>query len=118
MTQRLSETGKDLPGVRLASITVDPETDTPERLKQYAESFGAKPETWSFLTGEVESVRKTVSEGFKLSLQKASETDVFHSEKFVLIDQEGRIRGYFDSDASGQKAIKGAARRLQQKEKL
>jgi protein SCO1/2 len=113
MTQRLSETGKTLPGVRLVSITVDPATDTPERLKQYSEQFGALPETWSFLTGDAEEIRRTASEGFKVSLQKASETDIFHSEKFVLIDKQGRIRGYFDSDAAGQDALKRAARFLQ-----
>ncbi|HEX5037086.1 MAG TPA: SCO family protein [bacterium] len=113
MTQNLSAVGKELPGVRLVSITVDPETDTPERLKQYSDQFGARPETWSFLTGDVETIRKTVSEGFKLSLQKASETDIFHSEKFVLIDKQGRMRGYFDSNALGQAELKTAARRLQ-----
>lgn len=113
LTQSLSEAGKELPSVRLVSFTVDPETDTPERLKEYAERFGAKPESWSFLTGEVEKVRSTVSEGFKLSLQKASETDIFHSEKLVLVDRQGRIRGYFDSDPQGRELLKKAVRQLE-----
>jgi protein SCO1/2 len=113
LTQRMGEIGRDLgPKIRLVSFTVDPETDTPERLKDYSERFGAKPESWSFLTGPVEHVRSTVSDGFKLSLQKASETDIFHSEKLVLVDRQGKIRGYFDSDAAGAKSLVDAAKSL------
>jgi protein SCO1 len=113
MTQHLSELGRDLgPEVRLVSFTVDPETDTPERLKEYSEGFGARPEVWSFLTGPVGDIRRTVSEGFKLSLQKTSETDIFHSEKFVLVDRSGHIRGYFDSNPEGIKSLVHAVESL------
>lgn len=118
LTQRLSEVskqfrqGEDLTPVRLASITVDPLTDTPERLREYAERFGASHDRWLFLTGEVESVRRTVSDGFKLAYQKTGDVDVFHSEKLVLIDPFGRIRGYYDADAGGLVSLRKDAERL------
>lgn len=117
MTQNLGRVGKELPEVRLVSFTVDPETDTPARLKEYADQFRANPDQWVFLTGAVDSVHKTVSDGFKLSLQKASQTDIFHSEKFVLVDREGRIRGYYDSNEEGQAALKAAARQIEKEGK-
>lgn len=105
LTKRLSEIGTS---VRRVSFTVDPEVDTPERLKSYAERFGASPENWSFLSGPVDEIRRTVSEGFKLAYQKTSEADVFHSEKLVVIDAKGRIRGYFDANPDGIAALRRA----------
>jgi protein SCO1/2 len=98
------------PAARLVSFSVDPEVDTVERLRSYAERFGADPASWSFLTGPVEDVKKTVSEGFKLSAQKV-DADVFHSEKLVLVDARGKIRGYFDADPLGLEALRRAIRR-------
>ncbi|HSA58150.1 MAG TPA: SCO family protein [bacterium] len=113
LTQRMAEL-KRL--ARLVTFTVDPEVDTPERLKAYSERFGAEPASWSFLTGPVEEVRKTISEGFKLSAQKV-DADVFHSEKLVLVDARGRIRGYFDADPEGLEALRRAVRRCRESSK-
>jgi protein SCO1/2 len=117
LTQRMAEIGRDLNAeagrpVRLVSFTVDPEVDTPERLREYAERFGASPETWLFLTGPGEEIRRTVSEGFKLAFQKASDADVFHSEKLVVIDARGKIRGYYSADPAGAKELRAAVKRL------
>lgn len=110
LTQRMAELK---PVVRLVTFSVDPEVDTPERLKAYAERYGAEPASWSFLTGSAEDVRKTVSEGFKLSAQKV-DADVFHSEKLVLVDARGRIRGYFSADPQGLEALRRAIRQCQE----
>ena len=93
----------------LLSFSVDPERDTPERLKDYAKKFGADPKLWWFLTGPVNEITKTVMDGFKISMGKvalatpdpegdAQPFDIVHGEKFVLIDPQGRIRGYYNSD--------------------
>ncbi len=110
LTQRMAELK---PVARLVSFSVDPEVDTVERLKTYSERFGADPASWSFLTGPVEDVRKTISEGFKLSAQKV-DADVFHSEKFVLVDAQGRIRGYFDADPKGIEALRRAVKQCKE----
>ena len=52
--------------VYLTSFSVDPEHDTPERLKAYAKKHEAKQSTWRFLTGDLEDVKKAVVDGFKI----------------------------------------------------
>lgn len=99
--------------VKLLSFSVDPETDTPERLQTYATQFEAGPH-WLFFTGEREALHRFAIDDFKLSVQPlqtdknhehhgghapaAEGTSPFlHSQKFVLLDAERRIRGYYDS---------------------
>jgi protein SCO1/2 len=90
--------------VRLVSISVDPERDTPERLKAYAAGFSADPRLWSFLTGPADRIRDAVVGGFKQGLEKEkdpSEKDGFtilHGTKMVLLDGKGTMRGFFDAN--------------------
>ncbi len=79
--------------VRLVSISVNPENDTPEVLKAYARKFKANTGRWLFLTGPLADIQKLVVGSFKLG--KIDEP-VFHSSYFTLVDREGRIRGYYD----------------------
>jgi protein SCO1/2 len=96
--------------VHLVSITVDPETDTPERLTEYAARFGVDPERWTLLTGEIDTIRRVAVEGFKTALGDRVEVedgffDIAHSGKLVLVDGRGRIRGYYDYDALGMDEV-------------
>lgn len=90
--------------VRFVSITVDPDFDTPEVLCQYAQSFNVNSNQWFFLTGSYESIEKLALEGFKLTVQKQGDmpggekNPILHSSHFVLVDQVGRIRGYYDGE--------------------
>jgi protein SCO1/2 len=89
--------------LRLVSFSVDPKYDTPERLAAYGQKHGADFARWSFLTGEYELLKGTIVEGFKVSMGRANgdEQDVlaiFHGTHFVLVDAEGEVRGYYDSD--------------------
>lgn len=84
--------------VRLVSISVDPGFDTPQVLVQYAKRFGADPAGWWFVTGEYEAVQRLAIQGFKLG---ATDNILIHSEKFVLVDAKGRIRGYYESSDVG-----------------
>lgn len=103
LQQRYDEEGVE--GVRLLSITVDPEYDTPEKLAEYAAQHGANSERWSFLTGDPGAVSNLVVQGFKTPLGPAENAgglmDIAHSGKFVLVDGNGGIRGYYDADAAG-----------------
>jgi protein SCO1/2 len=67
-------------------------------LKAYGEAAGADPEHWTFLTGERQAIWSLSADGFKLAAGESAEGDgpLFHSTKFVLVDREGRIRGYYD----------------------
>jgi protein SCO1/2 len=104
LQDRFRDAGID--DVHLVSITVDPETDTPERLAEYAARFGVDSGRWTLLTGEIDTIRRVAVEGFKTALGERAEVeggffDIAHSGKLVLVDGRGRIRGYYDYDALG-----------------
>jgi protein SCO1/2 len=94
--------------VRLVSLTSDPDYDTPAVLKKYGERFGARPGVWTFLTGPKAMMRHLAMEELKLSMvdkppaERETPVDlVIHSTKLVLLDPQGRIRGYFDGETTG-----------------
>lgn len=89
--------------VRFLSFSVDPEYDTPAVLADYADRFGADRDRWLFLTGDQQALYKLSSEGFKLAVANdGSEAEpITHSSRFVLIDREGQIRGYYGMDDKG-----------------
>lgn len=93
--------------IHLLTITVDPENDTPDKLAAYAKKFGADPQRWRFLTGSLAQIEGAVMNGFKIAMGKqasapgSSLMTIFHGEKFVLVDREGNIRGYYDADEEG-----------------
>ena len=94
MTARMLEMQKALvktPDVKLVSVTVDPENDTPEVLKAYAEANFADPERWKFLTGDKAVIEKLVTEGF---MQHLSEEDgePVHGTMFLIVDGNGMVR--------------------------
>lgn len=102
MTAAMARLDRRLPpeGVRLVSVSIDPAHDTPEVLAAYAARHGASPR-WRFLTGEHAAVRALARDGFKLGVAEVKgETDpglaLTHSDRFVLVDAAGRVRGYYD----------------------
>ena len=153
---QLQEGWKTEPDVRLVSITVDPEQDTPEVLSEYANRFGADRDRWLFLTGEKRALYALAVEGFRLSVADPEEQDqgpgdkrtpssrpqarqerpsqepggragavtrflqmagksllepapaqahpghagkpFIHSSRFVVVDGQARIRGYYQSN--------------------
>jgi len=91
-------------GVRLVTLTTDPEFDSPEVLKRYGERFGADPKRWQFLTGPKAEVTRLGSDSLKLgSVEKKPEeresaADLFiHSTMFVLVDKQGRMRAFYET---------------------
>ena len=88
-----------LDGIKLISFTVDPNTDTPETLKKYADSNDADQATWKFLTGSREAIWELCEKGFKLPVAEDkdnTDSPIAHDPRFVLVDRQMRIRGYFN----------------------
>jgi len=108
MSKRMASLQTALEGVEevtLVSISVDPERDTPERLRRYAAKYDADPVRWWFLTGDRRAIYRLSRESFHLGVEEAPEEDrepgmedVLHSSKFVLLDRKSRIRGYYDGE--------------------
>jgi len=100
MTARMSKLDKTLgdKGLHLLSISVDPATDTPEKLTEYAKNFDAK-DNWQFLTGEKAKIIDLSVKGFRLSL---GEDPMSHSQRLVLIDNHSHIRGYYHVDRENE----------------
>ncbi len=96
---RLQETLKHVPDVVLVSFTVDPEHDRPDVLREYAQTHGFDPQRWLFLTGTIQQMEDVQVKGFKMGMVGES---IHHSDRFVLIDRDGGIRGYFDVNEAGQ----------------
>jgi protein SCO1/2 len=77
--------------IKLVSISVDPDIDTPEVLKEYAEGFGADPDQWLFLTGELENIVKVGSEMFYLpGVERRG-----HPDRFCVVDAQGTLVGSY-----------------------
>lgn len=92
--------------VRFISFSVDPERDTPEVLQVYARRYHADDQRWLFLTGERSAMYALIREGFRLGVEALAPDDprlttgepIVHSNRFVLIDPQRRIRGYYRGD--------------------
>jgi protein SCO1 len=82
--------GYDGKEVVFLSITCDPETDSPERLREYASKLEADPSQWLFLTGDLIYIRRIAGEMFSVPLDKQT-----HSEKLLVSDKWGNRRGAF-----------------------
>lgn len=105
------------PDLRLVSITVDPERDTPAALAAYAKRYGADPTRWLFLTGDKRAIYQLAKDGFRLGVVDPDDQEqargpvrwlapspalathgskglVMHSSRLVLVDRQARIRAY------------------------
>ncbi len=86
----------------LISYSVDPEYDTSEYLRAYAKRFEAIPGKWTFLTGSKAEIYRLIQKAYFLPVMDAGVSNgdpdetFSHSEKVVLVDKEGIIRGYYD----------------------
>jgi protein SCO1/2 len=85
--------------IHLVSFTVDPEKDTPEVLRAYAEKLHAQLKRWDFLTGSRPAIYGLARDGFKLAVADGSDERGMpvHSTRIVLVDRRGVIRGYYDA---------------------
>lgn len=104
LTARMKELGERLPRgspVRRVSISVDPTHDTPEVLVDYAQKWGiGAGDEWLLATGDEAEIRELVRHGFLLPVEDDPDNvamPILHSNRFVLVDAEGRIRGTYEA---------------------
>lgn len=100
--QRVHRKFKSNDDVKILSFTVDPENDTVARMKWYADKHHASGSNWHFLTGDKEALYQLARTSyFTLKPAEARNlgdagSDFIHTNNFVLVDRELRIRGYYD----------------------
>ncbi len=84
--------------VHFLSFSIDPERDSVERLKYWADRFQINPEQWWLLTGNKQTIYNFGLNELKLGLEDGQgiDTNFMHSDKFVLIDSTRHVRGYYD----------------------
>ena len=85
---------------RILSYTVDPESDSVARMKVYADSMGADPKKWFFLTGRKDSLYHLARSGYLLDDPKNNATNIneqfLHTQFLALVDKGGRVRKIYD----------------------
>lgn len=86
---------------RMVSVTIDPMSDTPERLNQYATEWKADPFKWLFLTGAFTDVKALMQDSLKVP-SEVEGLELAHSSQFVLVDHLSRIRGYYSAEDTDQ----------------
>ena len=114
MSSRLHQVQEDtakIADVALVSFTIDPANDTPAVLAGYAKEHAASAR-WHFLTGPQATLHQLCRYAFKLGDVDGSLT---HSTKFVLVDRNLQIRGYYDSfDPESMQQLEADIRRLEE----
>ncbi len=96
----------DVPSAHFVSVSVDPRNDTPEVIKAYMTKNELDESNWRFVTGEEEAIRHVVVDGFRVGLgdedsKAAGADEIMHSNSFVLVDDEARVRGYYRANNDG-----------------
>jgi protein SCO1/2 len=89
---------KNNPEVKLLSFSVTPDIDTPEVLKKYALEKGVDDARWNLLTGDKKDIYYLARKSYlALKTGKPEELyDMVHTENFILVDKNKRIRGFYD----------------------
>lgn len=89
---------KDNPKVKLLSHSVFPDEDTVEVLKKYATEKGVIDSKWNLVTGNQNEIYKIARQSYLVVKTGKPEEmyDMVHTENFVLVDQKGRIRGFYN----------------------
>lgn len=104
--QRVHKVYQGNKNVRILSFTVDPKVDTVAQMKRYAIAHGADAKNWFFLTGTQEKLYELARKSFFVLKPAETEnqgdvgSDFIHTNNFVLVDKEMRIRGYYDGTNS------------------
>lgn len=96
--QRLQKEYIDDPEIRLLSHSVTPEIDDVQQLKKYAKEKGVIDSKWQLATGDKKQIYNLARKQYLASKSEgdAGPYDLVHTENFVLVDKEKRIRGFYD----------------------
>jgi protein SCO1/2 len=120
--QRVQQAYKRNSKVKILSFTVDPEVDTVDQMKRYSQKQKAISGKWHFLTGKKEELYSLARKSFfvlkpaEAQNQGDAGSDFIHTNNFVLVDQQKRIRGYYDgtSEKEVTQLIKDISRLLEE----
>lgn len=114
--------------IKLVSLTVDPEFDTPDVLSRYGKRLGTEAENWWFLTGENSQLRRLAIHDLQFVVQDKdeetmeTEEDLFiHSTSFMIVDKQGRVRKVINSHepvVDGKESVSAIDATLQTIEQL
>jgi protein SCO1/2 len=100
LTSKLVSVARDLgprlgSQVRMVSITLDPEHDTPAKLKEYAERLDAERSGWLFLTGTPQQIEQVLA-AYQLRRLREADGSVTHMETLFLLGPDGRQRRIYN----------------------
>lgn len=110
--RRVIESLADENDFAMVSFSVDPQTDTPKRLKAYAQRYGKDSDQWHFLTGDLNKMTRIVKNDFLLPIAEGdqkekllSTNDIIHSNRYAVVDKQGMVRFYVDGMAPNAEAL-------------
>jgi protein SCO1/2 len=116
----LLELQKNLPeGTVIVSFSVDPDHDTPPVLKAYADTLGADPKRWLFLTGKQPEIYRLIKDSFHLGVEqnrgeaRRPGNEVTHSNRLIVVDGQGHIRGW-DFDGTNPEDLPRLQKRIEE----
>jgi len=101
------------PNIRFLSHTVDPVNDTPEKLRSYVSLMQQKNinidlSNWDFVTGDKDKLYQSAANYFvNASVDSLAPGGFLHSEYFILIDKQGRVRSGIDKNGNAVGAYDG-----------
>ncbi|HLO74263.1 MAG TPA: SCO family protein [Flavobacterium sp.] len=112
----LQEQLKKYPSVKLLSFSVTPDIDTPEVLKKYALKKGVDDSRWNLVTGDKKDIYYLARKSYlAVKTGKPEELyDMVHTENFILVDKNKRIRGFYDGTNLNQPSDDPKAKNMQQ----
>lgn len=92
--------------VMILSHTVDPKKDTVGAMKAYSLRFEAEPKQWKFLTGDKKELYDMARYSYLVTASDDTasvdiESDFIHTDRFVLVDKDGRVRGQYEGTNAG-----------------
>jgi protein SCO1/2 len=107
---------KKYPNVKLLSFSVTPDIDTPEVLKKYALEKGVDDTRWNLVTGAKKEIYYLARKSYlAVKTGKPEEYfDMVHTENFILIDKNKRIRGFYDGTNLDQPSEDDKTKNMQQ----
>ncbi len=107
---------KNYPKVKLLSFSVTPDIDTPDVLKKYAIEKGVDDSRWNLVTGDKSAIYYLARKSYlAVKTGKPEEMyDMVHTENFILVDKNKRIRGFYDGTNLDQPSEDEKTKNMQQ----
>lgn len=104
------------PNIKLLSFSVTPDIDTPEVLKKYAQEKGIDETRWNLVTGNKKDIYYLARKSYlAVKTGKPEELyDMVHTENFILVDKNKRIRGFYDGTNLDQPSEDDKTKNMQQ----